>query len=218
MKVAHNNSVDGRTRRRTRVRILGRCTLYRLIILVGVFLGIYFITETFVPILLTSYADYALYFYLLEIGVAGFFVIQTISRLVYVLVRDTSTSQARSARGMVVITGYLLVVAIAISLLAQNPTVTVVIGTVTGIVLGVSLQSLIGNAVAGLVLSLTRPFRLGDRITVFGNTGEVYEIGLLYTTLTTPEGKTVLAPNASLLTTPVMREKREPHSKTGEAA
>jgi small-conductance mechanosensitive channel len=119
---------------------------------------------------------------------------------------------------MVVITGYLLVVATAISLLAQNPTVTVVIGTVTGIVLGVSLQSLIGNAIAGLDLSLTRPFRLGDRITVFGNTGEVYEIGLLYTTLITPEGKTVLAPNASLLTTPVLRENRQPPSKTGEAA
>ena len=170
------------------------------------------------PILISAYSEYALYFYLLEIGVAGFFVIRTISKLVYALTRDSSPSQARSARSMVVIIGYLIVVAIAISVMAQNPTVTVVIGTITGLVLGVSLQSLIGNAVAGLVLAMTRPFRIGDRITVFGNTGDVYEIGLLYTTLNTPEGNTVLAPNASLLTTPVLREKRGSQTKTSEAA
>ncbi|HJS82270.1 MAG TPA: mechanosensitive ion channel domain-containing protein, partial [Nitrososphaera sp.] len=200
------------------IRILGRCTIYRLIILAAIFLALFFFTETFMPILISTYSEYALYFYLLEIGVAGFFVIRTISKLVYALTRDSSPTQARSARSMVVIVGYLIVVAIAISVLAQNPTVTVVIGTIMGLVLGVSLQSLIGNAVAGLVLAMTRPFRIGDRITVFGNTGDVYEVGLLYTTLITPEGNTVLAPNASLLTTPVLREKRGPRTKTGEAA
>jgi small-conductance mechanosensitive channel len=218
MKVEQGKSASTRESRRNRIRILGRCTIYRLIILAAIFLALFFFTETFMPILISTYSEYALYFYLLEIGVAGFFVIRTISKLVYALTRDSSPTQARSARSMVVIVGYLIVVAIAISVLAQNPTVTVVIGTITGLVLGVSLQSLIGNAVAGLVLAMTRPFRIGDRITVFGNTGDVYEVGLLYTTLITPEGNTVLAPNASLLTTPVLREKRGPRTKTGEAA
>jgi small-conductance mechanosensitive channel len=218
LRVAHEGSRKERENRRSRIRILGRYTIYRLIILAAIFLGIFFVTETFVPILLGSYAEYALYFYLIEIAIAGFFVVRTMSHLVYGLVRESSTSQARSARGMVVIAGYLLVFAIAISVMAQNPTVTVIIGTVTGIVLGVSLQSLIGNAVAGLVLAITRPFRIGDRITVFGNTGDVYDIGLLYTTLITKEGDTVLAPNTSLLTTPVLRTKRETRTNTGETA
>jgi small-conductance mechanosensitive channel len=218
MKVEQGKSASTRESRRNRIRILGRCTIYRLIILAAIFFALFFFTETFMPILISTYSEYALYFYLLEIGVAGFFVIRTISKLVYALTRDSSPTQARSARSMVVIVGYLIVVAIAISVIAQNPTVTVVIGTITGLVLGVSLQSLIGNAVAGLVLAMSRPFRIGDRITVFGNTGDVYEVGLLYTTLITPEGNTVLAPNASLLTTPVLREKRRPRTKTGEAA
>ena len=218
MKIEQGTTANSRENRRNRIRILGRCTIYRLMILAAIFLAIFFFTEAFMPILISAYSEYALYFYLLEIGVAGFFVIRTISKLVYALTRDSSPSQARSARSMVVIIGYLIVVAIAISVMAQNPTVTVVIGTITGLVLGVSLQSLIGNAVAGLVLAMTRPFRIGDRITVFGNTGDVYEIGLLYTTLNTPEGNTVLAPNASLLTTPVLREKRGSQTKTSEAA
>lgn len=186
-------------------------------ILAVIFLTIFFITETFVPLLLASYGDYIVYFYLAELAIAGYFVIRTISQLVYGLVDDTSSSQARSARSTIVIAGYLLIVAIAISILAQNPTVTVVIGTVTGIVLGVSMQSLIGNAVAGLVLSLTRPFRIGDRITVFGNEGEIYDIGLLYTTLVTDDGDTILAPNSALLTTPITRVRRHSRPASGRA-
>ena len=158
MKIEQGTTANSRENRRNRIRILGRCTIYRLMILAAIFLAIFFFTEAFMPILISAYSEYALYFYLLEIGVAGFFVIRTISKLVYALTRDSSPSQARSARSMVVIIGYLIVVAIAISVMAQNPTVTVVIGTITGLVLGVSLQSLIGNAVAGLVLAMTDLF------------------------------------------------------------
>jgi small-conductance mechanosensitive channel len=218
MKAAHEKTAKERQLRRHRLKGLVRCTIYRLVLLALIFLAIFLVTETFVPVLLGSYSDYAVYFYLLEIGLAGYFVIRIISQLVSGLIGESSPSQARSARGMIVIAGYLLMVAIAISVLAQNPTVTVIIGTVTGIVLGVSMQSLIGNAVAGLVLSLTRPFRIGDRITVFGNSGEVYHIGLLYTTLITNDGDTVLAPNASLLTTPVVRARRESRTRAREPA
>jgi hypothetical protein len=93
---------------------------------------------------------------------------------------------------MITIAGYLLMVAIAMSVLAQSPTVTVIIGTVTGIVLGVPMQSLIGNAVAGPLALTDRPFRIGDKIAVFCNSGEVYDVGLLYTTLITQDGDTVL--------------------------
>lgn len=218
MKIEQGKPHNTRDGRRHRIKIIGRCAAYRLLLLSAILIAIFVFTETFLPILLSTYAEYSLYIYLAELGVAGFLVIRTISRLVYALARDSSPSQARSARSMIVIVGYLIVVAIAISLIAQNPTVTVVIGTVTGIILGVSLQSLIGNAVAGLVLAMTRPFRIGDRITVFGNTGDVYDVGLLYTTLVTTEGNTVLAPNSSLLTTPVLKEKRQSHTKTGETA
>lgn len=144
--------------------------------------------------------------------------IRTISKRLYGLIADTSESQARSTRGMIVIAGYLAMVAIAISIMAADRTATVVIRAVSGIILGVSIQSLIGNAIAGMVLAITRPFRIGDIITVFGNTGKVYDIGLLYTTMTAEEGRIVLVPNTSLLTTAIVKEKRANTRASGEAA
>src|SRR5581483_6931502 len=204
MTVADSRNMQGRIRRR---RLLKRCTIYELVTLTAIFVGLFVVMSIFMPSLPASYSQYSLYFYLAELGVAGFFVVRTISTLIYGLISDTSESQARSARSMIVIAGYLVMVAIAISIMAANPTVTVVIGTVSGIILGVSMQSLIGNAIAGMVLAITRPFRIGDTITVFDSTGRVYDIGLLYTTLTAEEGKTILVPNTSLLTTAIIKER-----------
>jgi small conductance mechanosensitive channel len=215
MTIADSKNVQSRVYRR---RVLKRCTIYKLVTLTAIFAGLFVVMNIFVPSLPPYYSQYGVYFYLAELGIAGFLAVRTISKMVYGLFVDTSESQARSARSMIVIAGYLVMVAIAISIMAANPTVTVVIGTVTGIILGVSLQSLIGNAIAGMVLAITRPFRIGDSITVFGNTGRVYDIGLLFTTLTATEGRTVLVPNTLLLTTAIVKEKRSNVQAPGEAA
>jgi small-conductance mechanosensitive channel len=215
MTIADSKNVQSRTYKR---RVLKRCTIYKLVTLTAIFAGLFVVMNVFVPSLPVYYSQYSVYFYIVELGVAGFLVVRTISKLVYGLIIDTSESQARSARSMIIIAGYLVIVAIAISIMAANPTVTVVIGTVTGIILGVSLQSLIGNAIGGMVLAITRPFRIGDSITVFGNTGRVYDIGLLFTILTATEGRTVLVPNTLLLTTAIVKEKRSNVQASGEAA
>jgi small conductance mechanosensitive channel len=215
MTVADGKRMQSRAYRH---RVLKRCTIYELVTLTAIFAGLFIVMNSFMPLLPPYYSQYSVYFYLAELGIAGFFVIRTISKLVCRLIVDTSESQARSARSMIVIAGYLVVVAIAISIMAASPTVTVVIGTVSGLILGVSLQSLIGNAIAGMVLAITRPFRIGDNITVFGETGRVYDIGLLYTTLTAAEGRIVLVPNTSLLTTAIVKEKRSNTQTSGEAA
>jgi len=215
MTIADSKRMQSRAYRH---RVLKRCTLYKLVTLTAIFAGLFIVLNIFMPHLPSRYSQYSLYFYLAELAIAGFFVMRIISKLVYGLIVDTSESQARSARSMIIITGYLVMVAIAISIMAANPTVTVVLGTVTGIILGVSLQSLIGNAIAGMVLAVTRPFRIGDSITVFGYTGNVYDIGLLYTTLTGAEGRIILVPNTSLLTTAIVKEKRSNLHAPGEAA
>lgn len=191
-----------------RNKVLKRSLIYTLASVTVIFAALFVAMNIFIPIIIPLYnSQYSMYFALVELGIGGFFVIRTLSRAAYRLIADTSESQARTARSMVLIGGYLVVIAIAVALMAQNPAVTVVIGTVTGIVLGVAMQSLIGNAIAGMVLAIVRPFKIGDTITVFGNTGKVYDIGLLYTTMTTPEGKTILVPNTSLLTTSIIKER-----------
>jgi len=58
--------------------------------------------------------------------------------------------------------------------------------------------------ISGLYLAITRPFRIGDRVTVFGNTGIVFDIGLLYSRLRTDEGDIILAPNLSMVSTTIV--------------
>jgi small conductance mechanosensitive channel len=68
----------------------------------------------------------------------------------------------------------------------------------------------IGNMIAGMYLTITRPFKIEDRITVLGNSGKVADIGLLYSGLKLDTGDTVLVPNTLLITTSIiLREEKK---------
>jgi small-conductance mechanosensitive channel len=54
---------------------------------------------------------------------------------------------------------------------------------------------------SGVLLALTQPVRLGDRITVGEHTGVVEEITLTYTSLVTDEGRHVFVPNQTMVST-----------------
>lgn len=64
---------------------------------------------------------------------------------------------------------------------------------------GLALQSPLSNYGAGLNLVLTRPFIVGDTISVQGVTGIVEEICLAYTLLTDEDGVKILIPNKHII-------------------
>ncbi|HEX6700688.1 MAG TPA: mechanosensitive ion channel domain-containing protein, partial [Gaiellaceae bacterium] len=59
-------------------------------------------------------------------------------------------------------------------------------------------QRTIGNFVAGLLIALTQPVRLGDRVEVDGAVGTVEEIGLTYTFIRTDDESRLVIPNEKL--------------------
>jgi small-conductance mechanosensitive channel len=69
---------------------------------------------------------------------------------------------------------------------------------VVGIVIGFASQRTIGNFVAGLLIALSQPVRLGDRVVVDGKAGEVEEIGLTYTFIRTDDDSRLVLPNEKL--------------------
>jgi small conductance mechanosensitive channel len=69
---------------------------------------------------------------------------------------------------------------------------------VLGIVIGFASQRTIGNFVAGLLIAITQPLRLGDRVEVDGTAGEVEEIGLTYTFIRTDDDARLVIPNEKL--------------------
>lgn len=68
-----------------------------------------------------------------------------------------------------------------------------------GLAIGLALQGSLSNFASGILLLIFHPFRVSDYVTVGGASGFVEEIGLLLTTLRTPDNKTIFVPNSSVL-------------------
>src|SRR6058998_1618181 len=69
---------------------------------------------------------------------------------------------------------------------------------VVGIVVGFASQRTLGNFVAGLLIALTQPLRLGDDVVIEDTEGVVEEIGLIYTFVRTENGDRLVIPNEKL--------------------
>lgn len=149
-----------------------------------------------------------IYIQTIQIAVIGYFAVETISSISYKLaVSDNSQETAKSIRSLLRIAGTIIIVAIIISYLAQNPVVAASFSTISALVVGFASQNILGNMIAGLYLSLIRPFKIGDRIRVSGNAGVIYDIELIYTRLLTENGDIVLVPSSSMVTGIVILEK-----------
>src|SRR6187397_57739 len=71
-------------------------------------------------------------------------------------------------------------------------------GAVLGLILGFASQRTLGNFVAGLMIAMTQPLRLGDWVEVGGVSGAVEEIGLMYTFIRTEDNSRFVIPNEKL--------------------
>jgi small-conductance mechanosensitive channel len=69
---------------------------------------------------------------------------------------------------------------------------------VIGLVIGFASQRTIGNVVAGILIAVTQPLRLGDEVEVQGTQGVVEEIGLTYTWIRTRDNDRLVVPNEKL--------------------
>jgi small-conductance mechanosensitive channel len=103
----------------------------------------------------------------------------------------------RSITAVILVVGFfsaLLVIpqvrAIAGGLLASS--------AVLGLIVGFASQRTIGNFVAGLLIAITQPVRLGDRVTYAGESGVIEDIGLTYTFIRTTDDARLVVPNEKL--------------------
>ncbi len=150
--------------------------------------------------------EYLIYFQSLQVSIAGYLVIEVVANTAFrlVITAQQSGQTANSLKSLIRILGAVVVAAIVLSFLSQNAAVAASIGTLSALVIGFASQNLLGNMIAGMYLALTRPFKIGDMITVFGNSGKVSDIGLLNCELLMANGDIMRAPSSSLLTTPVI--------------
>lgn len=74
------------------------------------------------------------------------------------------------------------------------------LGLVLGILISIGSTGMVGNVMAGAVLTYTNAFKIGDRIKIGDCTGDVIEKTLFVTRLQTPKNEVVSVPNAQILT------------------
>ncbi|HET8874633.1 MAG TPA: mechanosensitive ion channel domain-containing protein [Gaiellaceae bacterium] len=103
----------------------------------------------------------------------------------------------RSLMGLIIFVGVLsalLVIpqvrAIAGGLLAST--------AVLGLVIGFAAQRTLSNFVAGVMIGLSQPIRLGDRIAITEGEGVVEDIGLVYTRIRQDDRTRLIVPNDRL--------------------
>lgn len=75
------------------------------------------------------------------------------------------------------------------------------------VAVGFAFQNILQNFLAGILLLLQEPFRIGDFISVTGIEGTVNDIQSRATVITTREGRQVIIPNAIIFTNPVAVER-----------
>ena len=94
----------------------------------------------------------------------------------------------------VVLLQFELVRSVGLSLLAS--------AGLAGIVLGLALQKSLGGVIAGIQVSLTQPFRLGDIVVVEGEHGTVEQINLTYVVIRIWDERRLIVPMQRILEQP----------------
>ena len=75
---------------------------------------------------------------------------------------------------------------------------------VIGLVLGFAAQKILANPLAGILLAISQPIRIGDSVTIEDETGRVEDLTLSHTFIDTGDGRLVIVPNETVVTNVVV--------------
>ncbi|MDQ4073571.1 MAG: mechanosensitive ion channel family protein [Thermoproteota archaeon] len=182
-----------------------RSAVKRITILVAILAITLSLSSWLVPV------EYLIYFQGMQLSIVGYLVVEIAANTAFRLAIATHLPghASNSLRSLTRVLGAVVVAAIVLSYLSQNAGVGASIGTLSALVIGFASQNLLGNMIAGMYLALTRQFKIGNTISVFGHSGIVRDIGLLNCELLMSNGDIMRAPSSSLVATPVIIQRNE---------
>jgi small conductance mechanosensitive channel len=129
--------------------------------------------------------------------IIGRWISRRISRLLGRLLEKNNVD-VTLVRFMENLTYYALIVVVLIAAVGQlgiNTTSFLTIVGAAGLAIGLALKDSLSNFAAGVMLTLFRPFRVGDFVEAGGVTGTVHGITMFNTILNTVDNKRVIVPN-----------------------
>jgi small-conductance mechanosensitive channel len=210
-------------------RRLVAVTLSKLVLIAIISVTLYYFAKLFLPLFgVVLDAEQLNLVKSLIIVVAGSIAINIVGNAIIVYLRDRVKEKAYAVGNVVKVIGILAVLLFAISTSRLGAELALLGGTVTGLVLGLALQPVLGNLFAGIIILTTRFVEVGDTVRIVasqipyqvaslpsykyfspdyvapGYKGRVVEIGLVYTTLILDTGYELRVPNMVLLSSGVV--------------
>jgi small-conductance mechanosensitive channel len=119
----------------------------------------------------------------------------------------TADTRLRLVRRLVSVTIIVIGIALALAQFAaikRLATGVLASSAVIGLVVGFAARQTLANAVAGILLAITQPIRVGDLVTFQGETGTVEDVRLTYTFVRTGDGRRVIIPNEQLASSTIV--------------
>jgi small-conductance mechanosensitive channel len=119
-------------------------------------------------------------------------------RVTEVRVSRAAQTRLRLVRRLVFVAILLIGAALALSNFAKIQRLATGIlasSAVLGLVIGFAARQTIANMVAGILIAITQPIRIGDTVTIEGETGRVDDLTLSYTYVDPGDGRLVVVPN-----------------------
>lgn len=164
--------------------------------------------------LLLPLMRYSSYIHAALVLVLGYKAVSSIAEAVYLSTLEVSDiGTAGSLRAITRIAGVAVLLSMLTSVFNVSPSAAITIGSFSGLVVGFATQNVLTQAVSGIFLAIARPFRIGDHVVIYNRSagdpreGVVEDIGMMHTTIRSPDGSTrVLIPNNIVFNAIIIRK------------
>jgi small-conductance mechanosensitive channel len=117
-------------------------------------------------------------------------------------VSRSQKTRLRFLRRLIVLVVFLVLAGVAIGQFTELKRVATAILASTAVlaaIIGFAAQHTIANVVAGVMLAVSQPFRIGDRVSFEEVSGRVVDITLSYTYVDPGDGSAIVIPNQMLV-------------------
>ena len=138
--------------------------------------------------------------------VVGILVIRIVKKMVQKVLDKSKLEMAAHSliRSLAAVVLYILLGLMVAEKLGIDVTGIIALASVLTLAVSLAVQNLLTNVLGGFTLLYTHPFHAGDYVDIGDQSGTVQEIGLTYTTLTTPDNKIVSIPNSTVTTAQIV--------------
>ncbi|HLM53290.1 MAG TPA: mechanosensitive ion channel domain-containing protein, partial [Pseudoxanthomonas sp.] len=97
-----------------------------------------------------------------------------------------------------------LVLAVLQGIFGVAPTSLIAVLGAAGLAIGLALKDSLSNVAAGVMLVTLKPFRVGNIVTIAGQTGTVESVSIFQTVLRGADNQTIVLPNSLITTDPIV--------------